>query len=392
MRRYNIALLFACSFLFAQCSLFDKFKNKDDDGDVPADTEEEGSYTSHWYYSYEAVDRITFETAGLGSADEFTPYAVAALGDTLFVSNVAGTPTVILFDKEKKSPISVVSEWTVNGGTKGFGSRIEAIVPAGERLYVVEQASRIHVFGLPELNYITCIGNGSWGGPVFQSQAVAVKNGMIYSRDKGGTVSLYKESDATAENYEKVQRYKIVAAMPGVGANNGFNAHYMEFDADGKIMLTDYEGMAIRMLDPSLVTDDMKNYTSIDKEDRKLLTETFKPRVFASLDGRLYVTGNNGAINIYDNERKEWVKALKSVKGFAFGNPERVYADGDMLWVSDINKKTLVKMGVFKNEIREYSEAGPDVVEVAKAVSYGEEPETFYVNITTHEVVEPLGE
>lgn len=391
MRRYNIALLFVGSLLFAQCSLFDKFKNKDDDGDTPADTEE-GSYTSHWYYSYEAVDQITFETMGLGSADEFDPYVVAVLGDTLFVSNAAGTHALIAFSKEKRSPIAVIDGWAVNGQAKGFTSRIEAIVPAGERLYVVEQASRIHVFGLPELDYITCIGNGSWGGPVFQSQAVAVKDGMIYSRDKSGTVSLYKESDATAENYEKVQRYKIVAAMPGVGANNGFNPHYMEFGSDGKIMLTDYEGMAIRTLDPSLVTDGMKNGTSIDMEERKLPTDTFKPRVFASLDGRLYVTGNNGAINIYDTERKEWVKMLKSVKGFAFDNPERVCADGDILWVSDYNKKILVKMGVFKNEIREYSEAGPDMVEVATAATYGEEPETFYVNINTHEVVEPSEE
>lgn len=393
MRRYiNIALLFVGSLLFVQCSLLDKIMGKDKDKEETPATdnseEEDGDYVSHWYYSYDAIALINNETMGLG-ADEFNPYAVAALGDTLFVANVAGTPSVILFDKENNRPISTVSGWTVNGQAKGFGSRIEAIVPAKDRLYVVERQSRIHVFGLPEMNYITCIGNGNWNGPVFQSQALAVKDGIIYSREKKGEVSLYKEEDATPENYEKVQRYKRVAAMPGVGANNGFNPHYMEFDTLGNIRLTDYEGMAIRTLDPSLVTDDMKDYTSIDVAGKELLTQTFKPRTFASLDGRLYVTGNNGAINIYDNEQKEWVKTLKSIKGFSFGNPERAYADGNILWVSDINNKTLVKAGVFKNEIREYSYITANVVEVTvAAATYGEEPETFYVDIATHEVVE----
>ncbi len=392
MRRYiNTALLCVSSLLFVQCSLIDKFKGKDKD-DTPDATEEEGDYTSHWYYSYDAVSQINHETMGLASADEFNPYAVACKGDTLFVANIAGTPSLIVFDKAKNSPLATVNQWTVNGQTKGFGSRIEAIAVSGDRLYVVELNSRIHVFGLPGMDYITCIGNGNWRGPVFQSQALTVKDGLIYSRDKDGCVSIYKEADATPEKYEKVQRYKKTAAMAGVGANNGFNPHYMEVDTVGNILLTDYEGMAIRTLDPSSVTDDMKDGTSIDIDGKKLQTDNFKPRTFASLEGRLYVTGNNGAINIYDCQQKEWVKTIKSVKGFAFGNPERAYTDGEVLWVSDINKKILVKLGVFKNEIREYSKVAPDIFKVSEAVTYGAEPETFYVNMTSHEIMDSFGE
>ena len=53
-----------------------------------------------------------------------------------------------------------------------------------------------------------CIGNGNWGGPVFQAQALAVNNGLIYARDKNGKVSIYKESEATQENYQKTKRYR----------------------------------------------------------------------------------------------------------------------------------------------------------------------------------------
>ncbi len=110
MKRYKIALLFASSLLFVQCSLFDKFKSKDED-DAPATNteEEEGSYTSHWYYSYEVLEQIDFETMGLGSVDEFKPYTVASLGDTLFVANIAAAPNVIVFDKAKSRPLSVRS-------------------------------------------------------------------------------------------------------------------------------------------------------------------------------------------------------------------------------------------------------------------------------------------
>ncbi len=47
---------------------------------------------------------------------------------------------------------------------------------------------------------------------------------------------------------------------------------------------------------------------------------------------------------------------MKSVKGYTFSQPVRVYAQNDTtLWISDMNnsKRTLVKVLVHKGEIRE---------------------------------------
>ena len=47
---------------------------------------------------------------------------------------------------------------------------------------------------------------------------------------------------------------------------------------------------------------------------------------------------------------------IKTVKGYAFSQPARIYAQNDsVLWVSDTHnsKRTLVKMLVHKGEIRE---------------------------------------
>lgn len=349
---------------------------------------EKDKYTgSVWYYAYESVGQITHETLGLAAATDFNPYTVAHRNDTLFVANLQDGNTLILLDLKSERPLRTVKTWTFNGQTKNFGSQIEAIVPAGDRLYVAERQSRIHVFTLPQLDYVTCIGNGNWGGPVFQSQAVTVKDGLIFSRDKDGKISVYKAEQATPENYQKINRYKSTNAAT---ANNGFNPHYMELDAEGHILLTDYEGKKLRVLDPSAVNDEMQNGTSIDLDDLAWTT-TFKPKTFASCNDRMYMTGDNNAINIYDRNVHEWVAALKSIKGCAFSTPARIYATDDTtLWVSDLSKNFLVKMGVFKGEIREYSRVNERIIEAKSALTrQGEITGSFFVDIKTHEIVDP---
>lgn len=289
------------------------------------------------------------------TAEDFTPYTVAHLGDTLFIANIgkAGS-SLLLFSIKKGERLGTLQSWQHDGGEKSFGSQIEAIVPSGNRLYVAERQSRIHVFRLPELSYLTCIGNGQWSGPVFQAQAMTVKDGLIFARDKNGMVSIYKEEDATPENYQKVNRYRR-ASGNGSPGNNGFASHSMQPDAEGHLLLTDYEGKKIRVLDPALVNDDMANDASIDLDDLSL-SPGFKPKTLALCGDRWYATGDNGAINIYERQSNEWSKKIKTVKGYAFSQPARIYAQNDsVLWVSDTHssKRTLVKMLVHKGEIRE---------------------------------------
>ena len=98
---------------------------------------------------------------------------------------------------------------------------------------------------------------------------MTVKDGLIFARDKNGMVSIYKEEDATPENYQKVNRYRR-ASGNGSPGNNGFASHSMQPDAEGHLLLTDYEGKKIRVLDPALVNDDMANDASIDLDDLSL--------------------------------------------------------------------------------------------------------------------------
>lgn len=384
-RTFIYTLLLVCAMLSVRCTE-EKIASE-----PITEQEEEGDYKSYWYYTYEALDAIDHKTLGLEAAADFSPYAVAQRGDTLLVANISKTRnSLILYSKKAKRPLRTISTWTVNGAEKNFTSNINAIVVTDDRLYVAEQQSLIHVFSLPNMEYFSCIGNGNWSGPVFQAQAIAVKEGLIFARDKDGKVSVYKESDVTPENYQKINRYKKAGPGAGNSSNNAFAAHYMEVDEEGHILLTAYEALSIRVLDPSKIGDDFKNDTNIDI-DELTWTLPFKPKTFATTPERMYATGSNDAISIYDHEQKEWVKTLKSIKGFAFTRPERVFAqDDNTMWVSDINKCTLVQMGVFKGEIREYETVDEDLVKVQTAMTRsGEETGEFYVDLRTHEIVDP---
>ncbi len=379
-------LLLVCGIFAAQCT-----KSTDP---APVDPDNQ-NYTSYWYYSYEVLDIVTNETLGLTTTDEFNPGTVALRGDTLFIANTGKPSGLILFDKKNKRPFKTIQKWTVNGAEKSFAdnSPIYAIAPTADRVYVSEKSSRIHVFSLPEMDYLTCIGTGTSDNKVvnvINVQALAVKDGLLYARNKTGQIGIYKEELITRENYQKVARYKQAGPGAGDSSNNGFAAHYMEVDKEGHIMLTGYMAKSIRVLDTSLVNDDFKDGTNLDIEDLTWAL-SFNPKSFAMTEDRLYVTGGNNAINIYDFRRKEWVKALNSVKGFTFTTPERIYRENDeTFWVSDISKRALVKVGVFKGEIREYARINDRLIEVKSVMTrHGQEQGNFFVDIETHEIVDP---
>lgn len=376
MKIYISLLLLFLGCLTIQCSKDDD--NSSDSGD--------GEYNSYWYYSYEAAQLLDAETFAMETEEDFVPYTVAHIGDTLLVANIGKEGnSLLLFSQEKGEPLGILKSWQFNNEEKSFGSPIEAMVPAGNRLYVAERQSRIHVFRLPELTYITCIGNGQWSGPVFQAQAMTVRKGLIFARDKNGRISIYKEEEATPENYQKVKRYRHAA---GAYANNGFNTHYMQCDGEERILLTDYEEKKIRVLDPALVTEDMADNTSIDVEEEEMVLD-FKPKTLALATDRMYATGDNHAVNVYDCQSEEWTKAVKSLKGFAFSQPARIYAQNDSVyWVSDVAKRTLVKMKVYKGEIQEYTRVSDRLVKVNTVQTRGSGDAGFLIDTRTHEVVE----
>lgn len=349
--------------------------------EVSPSTQLPEKYESYWYYSYEA-DRIL--TASDLSLENLTPYTLANMGDTLFVANNADK-SLIVFDTEKGKILKTLSAWKFKGTDvqKKFDDNIEAIVPAGDRLYVTDKASRIYCFALPSFECIGCIGNGQYWNAVFQSQAAAVAEGLVFSRDKDGTVSLYEE-DRIEMNFENVPRYRRSKAVGAV--NNNFATHSMRQDGLGHMLLTDYNQKKIHLLDIQTAKM-MEDNTSIDKPEAAIAAD-FNPTGIAVTEERYYVTGGN-RIHIYDRASGTWGKSLRSVNGYSFSEPRCITEQSDsVLWVSDIHKDklSLVRLNVRKNEIREYERSGANILKVSEPSTRGVSRE-FFVDILTHEII-----
>ena len=131
MKIYAYILIVLSGVLTAQCSkvtLDEICGYPSAPGGGNGEGEGNGDYTSYWYYSYEAAQLIDAETLGMETAEDFTPYTVAHLGDTLFIANIgkAGS-SLLLFSIKKGERLGTLQSWQHDGGEKSFGTDYHTI-------------------------------------------------------------------------------------------------------------------------------------------------------------------------------------------------------------------------------------------------------------------------
>ena len=122
MKIYAYILIVLSGVLTAQCSkvtLDEICGYPSAPGGGNGEGEGNGDYTSYWYYSYEAAQLIDAETLGMETAEDFTPYTVAHLGDTLFIANIgkAGS-SLLLFSIKKGERLGTLQSWQHDGGRR----------------------------------------------------------------------------------------------------------------------------------------------------------------------------------------------------------------------------------------------------------------------------------
>ena len=121
MKIYNYILIILLGILTAQCS-------KDEIADLEPDLTDPDDYNSYWYYSYEAAQLIDGHTFGM-EAEEFTPYTVVHLGDTLFIANTGNAGnSLMLFSQKENKLLKKLKTWNLNVKSQQFESSIEDIV------------------------------------------------------------------------------------------------------------------------------------------------------------------------------------------------------------------------------------------------------------------------
>ena len=102
MKMYVYIWLVLLGILTVRCS-------SDDIGNPEEDSPE---YDSYWYYSYEAAQLVNAETLGMEALEDFSPYTVAHLGDTLFVANIGKEGnSLLVFNTKEGRLLDVVKSW-----------------------------------------------------------------------------------------------------------------------------------------------------------------------------------------------------------------------------------------------------------------------------------------
>lgn len=316
----------------------------------------EETYTSYYYYSYEAARQLSATDFSLEEG-QFTPGPTYIKGDTLFIANIqSGVFSLELYDRTQNRHLTSLRSWKYKDAEQKFPDRIEAIGVSANRLYLANKGSQIDVFDVQTLEFITRIGTGNWGDGTNQmvhSHAMTITpEGNILVRTKKNLL-VYREADVTPENYQKVPFY-CRSKGDGMDVNNGFYSHQMVQDSTGIVYLADYGqygNKKIQAIDHTLIE---KGDQKMMIDEEKTLPLSFNPCGIALHEDRMIVSAQNGSLSIYDRTKESWENSFKSVKEYTFKKPEKLLIDNNSLWVSDVNARKLVEVKIYKNEIREY--------------------------------------
>ena len=114
MKMYVYIWLVLLGILTVRCS-------SDDIGNLEEDSPE---YDSYWYYSYEAAQLVNAETLGMEALEDFSPYSVAHLGDTLFIANIGKEGnSLLVFNTKEGRLLDVVKSWQFDNEERISGVR-----------------------------------------------------------------------------------------------------------------------------------------------------------------------------------------------------------------------------------------------------------------------------
>ena len=114
MKMYVYIWLVLLGILTIRCS-------SDDIGNPEEDSPE---YDSYWYYSYEAAQLVNAETLGMEALEDFSPYTVAHLGDTLFIANIGKEGnSLLVFNTKEGRLLDVVKSWQFDNEERISGVR-----------------------------------------------------------------------------------------------------------------------------------------------------------------------------------------------------------------------------------------------------------------------------
>lgn len=407
MIKYIYSLLFTVTLCsFAACTTDnDEIKPpKDEDTELPKEDEDEpeASYTSYWYYSYEAANVLSAKEFGL-EASQFLPGYSLVKGDTLFLANNANAQgrSLLVYNLKSRQMIKTIDSWTEANGTEtpigvngDTSNNIEAMTISHNILmFVVRRGSFVYTYKLPSLEPLVRFGHQNYNSSsVSEAQAMVATDEYLFARQKNGSISIFKMEEFLKEEVKTINRFAVGKSYGN--ANNNWAPMQMVAEPDGTVLLTENNGKKVRVIDPKQITAEMQGKTNVEIEDpTKTIELEFNPLGVARVKNRLYYIANSPrTTHVYDEESQTLSSAvgMQKMHNHQLGTMEKITAQDSTLWITDIhaNKRNLVQVTIHKNEVREYEKVDARTIRVTARQTRSGEPETFLVDLRTHEIVE----
>lgn len=323
--------------------------------DVIRDVKPEKPSAIYYYYSYKTAEVVNAEKLGFTS-DEFIPGCTYIYGDTLFVANTQSNHfSVELYSLSAHRKIGSLNQWAYKNEPQVFNNYVEAIDVSDGKLFLANIGSCIDVFDVRTLEFITRIGNRSWGDRTNQflhTHAMAIVGDYIVVRMKNRLQVILK-ADVTAEKYQNINFYSR-GNSTGFDTNNDFFPHQMAVDSLGAIYLADYGqygNRKIQVIDTSLIK---KGDNIVMTDEQRTMSLDFNPRGIALYKNMMYISASDGSIRMYDRNKEKFIQSTKSVIGYTFRGAQKMLVTGDRLWVTDVTTREVVGVDILRNEIEEY--------------------------------------
>lgn len=258
----------------------------------------------------------------------FRPKDVYVYGDTLYAVNDADNQySVEVFGLAGggKKHLGSIKEWKHGEVTGKFGGRPNGVTRANDKIYVTHEGSRTEIFDAKSHQFLTCIGNGSWGtGP---SQTVHAFDVLLYK----GLVMIHDKRYVNFVEEQAIQSGvtpRIYVRSEHLGETNG--TYGMAVDEQTGLLYSTHPAKRIDLFAPDGIRE------GVSPKRTGQLAYKNVPYDLDFYEGRLFVSSNGTEKFCEVNPRTgEIMKDHTTIGGITLQAPEKFCIRRHTLFITD---------------------------------------------------------
>lgn len=258
----------------------------------------------------------------------FRPKDVYVYGDTLYAVNDADNQySVEVFGLagSGKKHLGSIKEWKHGEVTGKFGGRPNGVTRAHDKIYVTHEGSRTEIFDAKSHQFLTCIGNGSWGtGP---TQTVHAFDVLLYK----GLVMIHDKRYVNFVEEQAIQSGvtpRIYVRSEHLGETNG--TYGMAVDEQTGLLYSTHPAKRIDLFAPDGIRE------GVSPKRTGQLAYKNVPYDLDFYEGRLFVSSNGTEKFCEVNPRTgEIMKDHTTIGGITLQAPEKFCIRRHTLFITD---------------------------------------------------------